>query len=141
MSSRFDVLEPGKLSPYTALVFFALGIVASNFLFNSFIMIKPFNGPPLGVADYFRGTAWQHLLGVIGGLIWGVGMTLSIIASGQAGPSIAYGLGQGATMVAALWGVFVWREFRTAPRGTNNLLALMFAAYLIGLGLVIVARI
>ena len=141
MSSRFEVLEPGKLSPYTALVVFAVGMLASNFIFNTFIMLKPLNGPPLGPGDYFRGTAGQHLLGIIGGMIWGVGMTLSIIAAGQAGPSISYGLGQGATMVAALWGVFVWREFRAAPLGTSKLLALMFAAYLIGLALVIVARI
>jgi glucose uptake protein len=140
MSARFDVLEPGKLGPYTALLLFALGMLASNVVFNTFIMLKPFNGPPLSAADYFRGTLSQHLLGIAGGLIWGVGMSLSIIAAGQAGPSISYGLGQGATMVAALWGVFVWREFRTAPRGTGGLLALMFAAYLIGLALVIVAR-
>lgn len=140
MSARFDVLEPGKLGPYTALLFFALGMLASNLVFNLFIMRKPFNGPPLAAADYFRGTAWQHVLGILGGMIWGVGMSLSIIAAGQAGPSISYGLGQGATMVAALWGVFVWREFRTAPRGTGGLLALMFVAYFIGLALVIVAK-
>lgn len=136
----FDTLQPGKLSPYTALVAFALGMLASNFVFNTFIMRKPFNGPPVGAADYLRGTPAMHLLGIVGGMIWGVGMTLSIIASGQAGPSISYGLGQGATMVAALWGVFVWREFRAARPGTGKLLALMFAAYLVGLSLVIVAR-
>jgi glucose uptake protein len=140
MSQRFDVLEAGKLGPYTALLLFALGMLASNVVFNAFIMVKPFNGPPLTAADYFRGTVGQHLLGIIGGMIWGVGMSLSIIAAGQAGPSISYGLGQGATMVAALWGVFVWREFRAASGGTGLLLTLMFAAYFVGLALVIVAK-
>jgi glucose uptake protein len=80
-------------------------------------------------------------VGVLGGAIWGVGNLFSFIAFGIAGPAISYGLGQGATLVAALWGVFVWREFRNAPRGTGLLLALMFAGYVIGLTLVIAARV
>jgi glucose uptake protein len=72
-------------------------------------------------------------------MIWAVGMTLSIIAFGVAGPAISYGLGQGATMVAAAWGVFVWREFAAAPPGTTNLLALMFVCFIAGLGLIIAA--
>ena len=67
-------------------------------------------------------------------------MSFSIIASGAAGFAISYGLGQGATMVAALWGVFIWKEFRGAPGGTSGLLTLMFAGYAIGLGLIIVSR-
>ena len=73
-------------------------------------------------------------------MIWCVGMTLSIIAAIAATPAISYGLGQGATLVAAVWGVFVWREFREAPKGTGRLLALMFACYLAGLGMIILAR-
>ena len=76
----------------------------------------------------------------MGGMIWCVGMTLSIVAAIAAGPAISYGLGQGATMVAAVWGVFVWREFREAPKGTGWLLALMFICYLAGLGMIIIAR-
>ena len=67
-------------------------------------------------------------------------MTLSIIASGVAGFAISYGLGQGATMVAALWGVFVWKEFKDAPAGTNRLISLMFLCFLVGLILIILAR-
>jgi glucose uptake protein len=127
----------GKLSPYTALVFFALGILLSNFIFNTMIMRWPISGSPVSIGDYFRGTMRDHFWGIVGGMIWAVGMTLNIIASGKVSPAVAYGLGQGATLVAALWGVFVWREFRNAPRGTTRLLALMFAAYIIGLALVI----
>jgi len=72
-------------------------------------------------------------------MIWATGMTLSIIAFGVAGPAISYGLGQGATMVAAAWGVFVWREFAAAPAGTGRLLALMFGCFVAGLGLIIAA--
>ncbi|HOA74361.1 MAG TPA: GRP family sugar transporter [Phycisphaerae bacterium] len=131
----------GMLTPYTALVFFALGLFLSNFVFNTVIMLKPFSGPPVQPSDYFRkGTPWLHIVGILGGIIWGVGMSLNIIASDKAGPAISYGLGQGATMVAAFWGVFIWREFKTAPKGTNNLLTAMFAFFIVGLSLLIYAK-
>jgi len=133
-------LEAGKLSPYTAMVFFSLGVLISNFVFNTLLMRFPVAGRPVSFADYFRGSPRDHLWGIVGGMIWGVGMTMSIIAAGKAGFAISYGLGQGATLVAALWGVFVWREFREAPPGTNRLLAAMFAAFLIGLTTIILSR-
>lgn len=133
-------LEQGKLTPYTAMVFFSLGVLLSNFAFNTAIMVKPVEGPPVPLANYFRGTFGDHLWGIVGGCIWAVGMTLSIVAAGQAGYAISYGLGQGATMVAALWGVFVWREFRDAPPETGMMLWSMFERFIIGLGLIILAR-
>jgi len=140
MSADFAQLEPGKLSPYTAVVVFSVGVLASNLLFNTFIMKKPFRGAPVAARDYFAGDARTHLVGVLGGLIWGVGMMLSILSSGPAGFAISYGLGQGATMVAAFWGVFVWKEFRDAPAGTGRLIALMFICFVAGLGLIVWAR-
>jgi glucose uptake protein len=139
MAPDFERMEAGKLSPYTAMVFFSLGILASNFLFNTAIMFQPFKGNPVAFADYFAGGGQVHLLGIAGGMIWAVGMTFSIIAFGRAGPAISYGLGQGATLVAALWGVFFWKEFIEAPASTTPLLVLMFAGYVIGLALIIVA--
>jgi glucose uptake protein len=137
---EFLSIPAGKLSPYTAMVFFTLGIFLSNFIVNAAIMVKPFSGEPVPFSAYFRGAARDHLWGVIGGMIWSVGMMFSIIAAGQAGFAVSYGLGQGATMVAAFWGVFIWREFREAPAGTNKLLTLMFIGYVVGLGLVIAAK-
>ena len=105
-------------------------------------MAKPFAGPPVSYADYFRrGNLRLHLVGILGGMIWNLGMSLSIIASGVAGFAISYGLGQGATLVAALWGVFIWKEFRTAPPGTTRLLALMFTSFIVGLTLIVAARV
>jgi len=104
-------------------------------------MIKPFSGKPVKPMDYFtKGNTRLHLVGILGGMIWCLGMSFSIIASGQAGFAISYGLGQGATMVAAFWGVFIWKEFKSAPAGTNKLLIPMFALYMIGLGLIIAAK-
>ncbi len=134
---NFLHMPAGKLTPYTAMVFFSLGVLASNCVFNTLIMIRPFTGTPVALAEYFRGSARDHLWGIVGGMIWSVGMTFSIIALGVTGGAISYGLGQGATMVAALWGVFIWREFRDAPQGTSPLLALMLAGYVIGLALIV----
>jgi glucose uptake protein len=142
MSADFRNLEPGKLGPYTAVVVFSLGLLLSNLLWNTLVMARPFVGDPVPLGDYFRkGTARLHAVGILGGMIWNVGMSLSIIASGAAGFAISYGLGQGATLVAALWGVFVWKEFAKAPPGTTRLLAAMFAAFVIGLALIVYARV
>jgi glucose uptake protein len=140
MYPDFTRPEAGKLGPYGAVFIFAVGIFLSNFILNTFVMKKPFRGEPVSYADYFKGGFGTHLTGVLGGIIWGVGMSFNIIASGRAGFAISYGLGQGATMVAAFWGVFIWREFRTAPAGTSKLITAMFACFLVGLGLIIFAR-
>ena len=140
-STDLHNLEAGKLSPYTALVVFSVGLLVSNFLWNTIVMYKPFSGEPVSYKDYFsRGTPKLHLIGILGGAIWCLGMGFSIIASGAAGPSISYGLGQGATLVAAIWGVFIWKEFKGAPKGVNTLLTLMFLCYVVGLGLIIFSR-
>lgn len=131
---------PGKMGSYSAVFVFAAGIFLSNFVLNTLAMKKPFIGTPIGYSDYFRGSFSTHLTGIMGGVIWGVGMSLNLIASGRAGFAISYGLGQGATMVAAIWGVFVWKEFRTAPKGTSGLIAAMFACFLTGLALIVLAR-
>ena len=140
MSTDFVNIEAGKFTPYTAVVVFSLGVLLSNFIWNSIVMAKPFTGEPVKYADYFKGNMKLHLIGILGGIIWNIGMSFSIIASGQAGFAISYGLGQGATLVAACWGVFIWKEFKSAPKGTNPMLALMFAFYVIGLVLIITAR-
>jgi glucose uptake protein len=130
----------GKFGPYAAVFVFAVGIFLSNLIINTFVMKKPFAGAPVSYADYFKGGFGTHLTGILGGIIWGVGMSFNIVASGRAGFAISYGLGQGATMVAALWGVFIWKEFRTAPVGTSRLIAAMFGCFLMGLVLIILAR-
>jgi glucose uptake protein len=135
------VLEAGKLSPYTAIVLFSTGLLLSNFLWNSWMMARPFYGDPVPFRDYFaKGNVRLHAIGILGGVIWNIGMSFSIIAATAADPALAYGLGQGATLVGALWGVFVWKEFKAAPAGTNRLLAAMFFFYLLGLGILIASK-
>lgn len=140
MYPDFTHPEPGKLGPYAAVLIFAVGLFLSNFIINTLVMKKPFVGTPVSYADYFKGSLGTHMTGILGGMIWGIGMSFSIIASGRAGFAISYGLGQGATMIAAFWGVFIWKEFRTAPAGTSKLIAAMFGCFLAGLALIILAR-
>lgn len=129
----------GKMTPYTAFVVFAAGILVSNVLFNSILMRRPLEGAPISYADYFRGRPGVHLVGILGGCIWGLGNLFNLIAAGKAGPAISYGLGQGATLVAAFWGVFIWKEFKGSNAATSRLIAGMFLLFIAGIGLVIAA--
>jgi glucose uptake protein len=129
----------GLLTPYTAVVIFSLGVFISNFLFNTVLMKKPISGEPTNYKAYFKGKLSIHLVGVLGGIIWAIGNSLNLIAAGKAGAAISYGLGQGATLVAALWGVFIWKEFKNSPKGTNGMLAVMFALFVAGIVLIIYA--
>ncbi|MDX2189240.1 MAG: GRP family sugar transporter [Bacteroidota bacterium] len=141
ISTDFYNPEAGKMTTYSAVFIFSIGIFLSNFIWNTYFMYKPLKGEPTSYKDYFtKGNLWLHIIGILGGIIWNIGMSFSLIASSQAGPTISYGLGQGATMVGVGWGVFIWKEFKTAPKGTNIILATMFACFIIGLILVIAAK-
>lgn len=138
-----DFLNPtlGLLTPYTAVFVFSIGIFISNFIFNTYFMYKPISGDKVSYKDYFKvGTPKLHLIGILGGVIWSVGFLFNMIAAGEAGFAISYGLGQGATMVAAIWGIFIWKEFKDAPKGTNRLIGLMFLLFIAGLSLIIMAK-
>ncbi len=138
MAPTFETPEAGLLTPYTAVFVFSIGVLISNVVFNTILMRKPVEGEPVTYKHYFSGTIKSHLTGIFGGVIWGVGMSFSIIASGKAGYAISYGLGQGATLIAALWGVFVWQEFK-GVKGINALLVFMLSAFVLGLSLIVFA--
>jgi glucose uptake protein len=140
MTKNFSVPETGKLTPYSSIVVFSIGILISNFLFNTILMHKPVQGTPVSYTDYFKGDFKSHLTGILGGIVWCIGMSFSIIASDKAGPAISYGLGQGAVLVAAIWGVFIWKEFKAAPKGTNSLLYVMFICFFVGLSLLVYSK-
>jgi glucose uptake protein len=124
--------EPGGLTPYVALVFFGIGVLVSNFLWNTIFM----RAGKLAFGDYFRGSAKLHAIGILGGVIWMIALCFNVVASGVAGPAVSYALGQGATLVAALWGLLIWKEFRDAPPGTAKYIALMLGGYTAGLILI-----
>ncbi len=141
MTLNFTSPEAGKLTPYSAIFLFSCGIFLSNIVFNSILMRMPVQGHPVNYGDYLKGDYKSHLTGILGGIIWCIGMSFSIIASDKAGPAISYGLGQGAVLVAAVWGVFIWKEFKAAPPGTNSLLYIMFICFFTGLSLIVYSKI
>jgi glucose uptake protein len=122
----------GMLTPYGALLFFGIGVLLSSVPINGWFM----RSRGSKISDYTQARPSLHLPGVLGGLIWMAALGFNVLAAGVAGPAVSYALGQGATLIAALWGVFVWREFRGAPAGTNRLIAVMLAAYAVGLALI-----
>jgi glucose uptake protein len=131
-----------SLGPYAVAFFFALGTALCAVPVNYFLMRRPLTGgPPVSMADYGRGRAAYHGWGIIGGMIWCTGAVLNFAASHAhiIGPAISYAIGQGATMVSAVWGVFIWKEFANAPPSARKLIPLMFIFFLVGLGAVAVA--
>jgi len=141
LDTEFIHESAGKLTSYTAVVAFSVGAIISTLVFNPVFMRKPIQGNPVSMGDYFKGNSRVHLYGILGGAIWCLGNSVSFMAVGSASPAISYGLSNSAPVVAAIWGIFVWKEFKNAPEGTNRLLFLMFLCYLIGLGLIVYARI
>jgi glucose uptake protein len=140
LASDFSPADNGKISSYTAVVFFSLGALLSTIIINPFFMAKPVEGNPVKISQWRSGSTKVHLLGMLGGAIWCLGNSVSFMAVGAASPAISYGLSNAAPVVAALWGIFVWKEFKDAPKGTNLLLSLMFLFYLVGLVLIVYSR-
>ena len=139
MATDFARPAPGLLTPYTALVLFALGVVVSTPLFLP-ILRRFASKPADGEIEYGDVSRRNHQIGILGGMVWCLGMASSLLASGVAGYAISYGLGQGATIVAVLWGVFIWREFQGAPPTSTRYLLLMGVCYVLGLVLIISAK-
>ncbi len=135
--------SPGMATPYTAFFLCAAGAFLSNFVFGTIAMKKPVSGAPVSYSEYFKGSLPTHLVGVLGGCVWGLGTALSYICSSKdanLGPAISYALGQGSPMIAALWGIFIWKEFKGSNTLVKILLAGMFIAFIVGVWTIIMAR-
>lgn len=149
MGSFYPMVEMGKagengLGPYAIAFIFAIGVFVSTFVFNLYFMNLPVEGEPIAFSQYLNGRLKQHALGVAGGAIWCTGAIANFAAASApkevgVGPAISYAIGQGATMVSALWGLLVWREFAGANTRVRTLLALMLILFLVGLSLVSIA--
>jgi glucose uptake protein len=126
------------LGPYSISVFFTLGALLSCLFINTFFMRHPLVGEPVHFADFFKTSSRDHLLGLVGGVIWGTGTVFNFVAASFTGVAISYAIGQAAPMVAALWGLFVWKEFAGSGGRATKYLALMFACYV--LAIILVAR-
>ena len=149
MGTFYPLVEIGKsgpkgLGPYAVGFVFSLGILVSVFVYNLYFLRFPIDGPRLRFGDYLKGNWWVHFLGIVGGMAWIAGSLSNFVAASapkelQVGPAISYAIGQGSTMVGALWGVLVWKEFAGGGARVNRLLVLMFVLFLTGLGVVSIA--
>jgi len=130
----------GNLMPFTAIIFFALGAAIGTIPLNYYFMRHPVEGAPLTMKNYMSGSIRNHITGILGGMIWCLGMVCSFMAVGAASPAIAYGLSNAAPVVAFLWGFFIWKEFKLATKGTHTILFFMFVLYLIGLVVITISN-
>ena len=136
LDNSFVAGGTGTLTPFTGVFFFSVGVFLSTIIINPFFMKYPVQGKSVKMSAYWKGNLKTHMSGVIGGFIWMFGMVVSFMAAGAANPAISYALSNAAPVVAILWGVLIWKEFKGAPKGTNSLLMAMFIFYIIGLILI-----
>jgi glucose uptake protein len=132
----------GAPGPYAVTLFFALGVAICAIPFNYLLMRRPLDGNlPATMNAYWAARGAWHVWGILGGVIWCTGAVLNFVASRAhiVGPAVSYSIGQGATMISAAWGVFVWREFATAPRRSRTFLIWMFVFFLCGLSAIALA--
>jgi glucose uptake protein len=139
MQAVGDHPAPG---PYAVAMFFAVGVLLSTVPANLILMWRPLDGKPRVQGSDYWSALWRwHFAGLLGGMIWCAGAVTNFLGSGahKVGPAVSYSIGQGATMISACWGVFVWREFAGAPAIAHRLLAMMFLFFLLGLGAIALA--
>ena len=142
LSPNFDHQAPGKFGPYAGVLVYSVGALLSSLIFNTYMMSHPVKGPKASFSDYFKsGTLKWHAIGFLGGTINAIGVVSNFVASKEASPAIAYGLGQGGTMIAAIWGVCIWKETKGASRGTQIMIAAMFVFFLAGLLLLVASMV
>jgi glucose uptake protein len=132
----YGATRGNALSPYSSVVFLTFGALLSCLIWNLYFMKKPLVGEPVSFSGFFSGPASGHVLGLLGGCIWGVGTVFNVVAGKATAFAISYAIGQSAPMVAALWGVLAWKEFAGAPGKAKMYLAAMFVFYCFGILLV-----
>lgn len=131
----------GNLGPYSGSFLFTVGALITTIVLNPFFMRKPVEGAPVTMKQYFAGTLRTHSIGVLGGFIWASGLVISFMAVGSGNPAVSYALSNASPVVAILWGVFVWKEFKDAPKGTNFILSIMFLLFLVALVIITTSKV
>jgi glucose uptake protein len=134
------------VAPYSALLLLAVGVAGASIVFVPFFLYFPVRGGALQIRHYFKGTAKHHLLGLCSGILGGAAVLSYMLARGapanaQAGPVLSHLLSFGAPVVAAIWGMFVWREFAGAFFRVSVVFVVSVILLVASLGMVAVAMI
>lgn len=132
----YGATRGNALTPYSSCVFLTLGALLSCFIWNIYFMKKPLVGDPVSFGGFFSAAGSGHLLGLLGGIVWGIGTVFNVVAGKSTSFAISYAIGQSAPMVGALWGIFAWKEFEGAGAKAKTFLSLMFVFYALAILLV-----
>jgi len=125
------------LSPYTSFFFYCLSVLITTFPICYLSSKKPLVGEPFKPSkEYFLGGWKWHLLAILGGVLWSAGTLFNIIGSRKLGFAAGYAIGQTSPLIAALWGVFLWKEFENPSGSVVTMLLLTFLCYGGAIGLI-----
>jgi glucose uptake protein len=133
------------VAPYSLVLLLGGGMLAMTLLMTPFLFNFPVSGGPLGLRDLSSGSAMQHLYGILGGALAGASLLGGFVVAaapgaGGVGPGIGYGIAQGGTVLAALWGLLVWREFGSASTRVRTLFAVVLILFALGVGVLSVVQ-
>lgn len=127
------MVGPNALDPYAAVVMLGVGILGCTMITNYGFMRRPIaGGEPVGFRQFLSAPMRFHLFGILGGIVWAAGTVSNFVAGGKVSVAISYAFGGGATIVTALWGIFLWKEFQGAPRRSYGYLFAMLVSFLCG---------
>jgi glucose uptake protein len=126
------------LGPYAVGFIFAFGVFFSSFVFDIFFMNLPVEGEPVEFGGYLQGGLKQHLSGLGSGFVWYTGILSAWVCYGvpetiQGAPTVQFMLAQASPVLAALWGIVVFREFKEYDVRVKLLGTLMLVLLLCGL--------
>jgi glucose uptake protein len=124
------------LDPYSVSIAFMAGATVATAIGMPLLLAKPLIGDPGRLGGYFEGGTRRHAAGWVAGVIWCIGTVSNFASAGVVGVAISWGIGSGAPMVGALWGIFLWKEFRGASRKAGALISVSLALYVVGVVLV-----
>lgn len=127
------------LDSYVVSVYFMLGASVATLIGMPILVARPFIGEPASMKGYLEGPRSWHIMGLLAGAIWCIGTVANFVSAGLVGVAISWGIGSGAPMVGALWGILLWKEFKGADVYSRTLITLSLILYTTGVVLVAIS--
>jgi len=129
------------LRPYAVAFLFGVGVICSTPVLVLLFMNVPVEGRPLPITAYLKAGIMQHLYGLAGGAIFATGVVSFLLATVvQSGESLIDGAGyliiEASILVAALWGLLYWKEFKAVPSPGKQLMFASLAVIAVAMALI-----